>query len=77
MENKYETLIGVAFAFSIMLIAVIGIKTYESVPTIGQNPDGKCEWIITEGVEKKACPLVLPAKYSVQYVWFKDSKNGR
>ena len=77
MNNKYETLTGLAFALAMIAIAVIAIKSYESIPVIGQNPDGKCEWIVYAGLDKKACPLVLPERYSVEYVWFKDSANGK
>jgi hypothetical protein len=50
---------------------------YLSIPIVGQNPDGKCEWIITDGIEKRACPSVLPEKYSIEYVSFKSSENGK
>ena len=48
------------------------IYMYLDIPVIAKNPDGTCEWIMTDGIEKRTCPLVLPEKHITQYVDFNN-----
>jgi len=62
----------------VVLAGAIALILKDDIPTVGLNPDGKCQWIEKPPrYEREVCPLKLPERYAMVHVHYDDTKGSQ